>query len=107
MSKDLGYTHVEIMPITQYPFDGSWGYQATGFYSVDSRYGNPKQLMSFVDRCHKPALASSSISPRSISRPIITPFANSTGLASMNIAIPATLSPVGQLPVRPRQRPGP
>jgi 1,4-alpha-glucan branching enzyme len=54
--KDLGYTHVEIMPITQYPFDGSWGYQATGFFSVDSRYGNPKQLMSFVDRCHEAGL---------------------------------------------------
>ena len=51
--KEMGYTHVEIMPITQYPFDGSWGYQATGFYSVDSRYGNPKQLMSFVDRLHQ------------------------------------------------------
>ena len=51
--KELGYTHVEIMPITQYPFDGSWGYQATGFFSVDSRYGNPKQLMSFVDRMHQ------------------------------------------------------
>lgn len=50
---DLGYTHVEIMPICQYPFDGSWGYQATGFFSVDSRYGNPMQLMSFVDRLHK------------------------------------------------------
>lgn len=50
--KEVGYTHVEIMPITQYPFDGSWGYQATGFYSVDSRYGNPFQLMSFVDRLH-------------------------------------------------------
>jgi 1,4-alpha-glucan branching enzyme len=50
--KDTGYTHVEIMPICQYPFDGSWGYQATGFYSVDSRYGNPFQLMSFVDRLH-------------------------------------------------------
>ncbi|MDD6301901.1 MAG: 1,4-alpha-glucan branching protein GlgB [Bacillales bacterium] len=48
-----GFTHVEIMPITQYPFDGSWGYQATGFFSVDSRYGNPKQLMSFVDRLHQ------------------------------------------------------
>ncbi|MCR5491457.1 MAG: 1,4-alpha-glucan branching protein GlgB [Bacilli bacterium] len=51
--QEMGYTHVEIMPITQYPFDGSWGYQATGFYSVDSRYGNPKQLMSFVDRLHQ------------------------------------------------------
>ena len=51
--KELGYTHIEIMPITQYPFDGSWGYQATGFFSVDSRYGNPMQLMSFVDRMHQ------------------------------------------------------
>lgn len=51
--KENGFTHIEIMPITQYPFDGSWGYQATGFYSVDSRYGNPFQLMSFVDRCHQ------------------------------------------------------
>lgn len=51
--KSHGFTHVEIMPITQYPFDGSWGYQATGFFSVDSRYGNPMQLMSFVDRMHQ------------------------------------------------------
>lgn len=51
--QETGFTHIEIMPIAQYPFDGSWGYQATGFYSVDSRYGNPKQLMSFVDRMHR------------------------------------------------------
>lgn len=51
--KAHGYTHVELMPVTQYPFDGSWGYQATGFYAVDSRYGNPFQLMSFVDRLHQ------------------------------------------------------
>lgn len=48
-----GFTHVEIMPIMQHPFDGSWGYQATGFFSADSRYGNPHQLMSFVDRLHQ------------------------------------------------------
>ena len=42
------------MPII--PFDGSWGYQATGFYSVDSRYGNPHQLMSFIDRMHQAGL---------------------------------------------------
>lgn len=53
---ETGFTHVEIMPICQYPFDGSWGYQATGFYSVDSRYGNPFQLMSFVDRLHQAGL---------------------------------------------------
>ncbi|MCQ2753103.1 MAG: 1,4-alpha-glucan branching protein GlgB [Bacilli bacterium] len=51
--QELGYTHVEIMPLCQYPFDGSWGYQATGFFSIDSRYGNPKQFMSFVDRMHQ------------------------------------------------------
>lgn len=52
-----GFNAIEIMPITQYPFDGSWGYQATGFYSVDSRYGNPKQLMSFIDRMHCAGIA--------------------------------------------------
>lgn len=51
--KENAYTHVELMPVTQYPFDGSWGYQPTGYFSIDSRYGNPKQLMSFVDRLHQ------------------------------------------------------
>ena len=51
--KGMGFTHIELMPIMAHPFVGSWGYQATGFYSVDPRYGNPFQLMSFVDRCHK------------------------------------------------------
>ena len=51
--KGMGYTHVEFMPLVQHPFDGSWGYQATGFFSVDSRYGNPFQLMSLIDRLHQ------------------------------------------------------
>jgi len=51
--KGMGYTHVEFMPIVAHPFLGSWGYQATGFYSVDPRYGNPHQLMSLIDRLHK------------------------------------------------------
>ena len=49
----MGYTHVEFMPLIQHPFDGSWGYQGTGFFSIDSRYGNPFQLMSLIDRLHQ------------------------------------------------------
>ena len=51
--KENGFTHVEIMPITQYPFDGSWGYQVVGYYAVDSRYGNPFQFMHLVDVLHQ------------------------------------------------------
>lgn len=55
-ARDMGYTHIELLPIAEHPYAPSWGYQVTGYYAPTHRYGTPKQFMEFVDICHQNGL---------------------------------------------------
>ncbi len=55
-AREMGYTHLELLPVSEHPFDGSWGYQTLGYFAPTSRFGRPAEFMAFVDRCHQAGL---------------------------------------------------
>jgi 1,4-alpha-glucan branching enzyme len=79
---DMGYTHIELLPVSEHPLDESWGYQTTGYFAATRRFGSPDDLRFFIDACHWPASASSSTGRRGISRRTTSPWRISTAAPS-------------------------